>query len=143
MSNVRIFVSYDIEHDADLLDEIRRQSAASGFEVSGCSQLVSGRDFWSEGARREIRGSDLVIFLCGERTEDSKCMSAELQISNEEQIPHFMLWGRAGMQCTKPHGSKSHEGMYSWTRPILLEQIALIRRSLGPAASPGSGKEPS
>ena len=30
--------------------------------------------------------------------------------------------------CTKPHGAKTAEGMYSWTRQILQEQINVTSR---------------
>jgi hypothetical protein len=55
-------------------------------------------------------------------------MSTELRIAQEEQIAYVLLWGRREIMCTKPIGAKRTEGMYSWTRQILLEQITLALR---------------
>ena len=33
------------------------------------------------------------------------------------------------MMCSKPTGAKSSDGMYSWTLPILQEQMELMKRS--------------
>ena len=41
-----------------------------------------------------------------------------------------MLWGRREVMCAKPVGAKPAEGMYSWTRQILQDQIAFAARKL-------------
>jgi len=39
-----------------------------------------------------------------------------------------LLWGRRATMCTKPIGAKPAEGMYSWTREILQDQMTLTLR---------------
>jgi hypothetical protein len=129
MNETQVFVSYDTEHDGELLEELRTQSSSSGFAVFGCSKRRSATEVWSEGVRRRIREADQVIFICSEHTEASASMSAELRIAQQEGTPYFLLWGRRGMMCTKPFGAKSAEGMYSWTRQVLRDQIAITSRS--------------
>ncbi len=131
MSKVNIFVSFDLDHDADLYDLLLEQSANAslGFEVSGRSEASTLKD--PEGARlhRRICGADQVIVICGEHTDASPGVHAELRIAREEQKPYLLLWGRPDSMCTKPAGAKSSEGMYSWTSQILHDQITLTTRN--------------
>jgi hypothetical protein len=78
--------------------------------------------------RRRIREADQVIVICGEHTGASMGVSAELRIAQQERAPYFLLWGRREIMCTKPIGAKSAEGMYSWTRQILQDQMTLTLR---------------
>jgi hypothetical protein len=136
MSKVQIFVSFDVEHDADLCDLLVSQSAneISGFEVSGRSEVRRGGDPAGESMRRRIREADEVIVICGEHTGTSTAVSDELRVAREEQTPYFLLWGRRGIMCTKPDGAKPAEGMYSWTRTILQTQISVTLRNARDAA---------
>jgi hypothetical protein len=129
MNKTQVFVSYDIECDGELVEELRTQSSSSTFAVSSCSERRSASDVWSARVRRRIRDADQVIFICSEHTDASTSMSNELRIAQEEKTPYFLLWGRRGIMCTKPVGAKSAEGMYSWTRQILQDQIAITSRS--------------
>jgi hypothetical protein len=131
MSTINIFVSFDLDHDADLYDLLLEQSANAslGFEVSGRSEASTLKDPEGAGLRRRIRQADQVIVICGEYTDASMGVFAELRITQEEQKPYFLLWGRRDSMCTKPAGAKSSEGMYSWTSQILMDQITLMTRN--------------
>ena len=131
MSDTRVFVSFDLEHDALLYELLVEQSKApaSGFEIVGGSARWRDTELWPAQVREEIRRADQLIVICGEHTEDSPGVSAELRIAREEGTPYFMLWGRRDRMCTKPVGAASAEGMYSWTQPILQAQICLTLRN--------------
>ena len=129
MGKVQVFVSFDIEHDGELFEELRTQSGSSGFAVLGGSERPSATEVWSERVRRRIREADQVIFICSEHTEASVSMSAELRIAQQERTPYFLLWGRREIMCTKPVGAKTAEGMYSWTPQVLQDQIVFTSRS--------------
>ena len=129
MNQAQIFVSFDIEHDRELFEELRSQSNSSGFAVLGCSERHTATDVWNERARRRIRNADQVIFICSEHTEASASMSSEIRIAQQEQTPYFLLWGRREIMCTKPLGAKSAEGMYIWSPQVLQDQIAITCRS--------------
>ena len=129
MNQIQVFVSFDIEHDRELFEELRTQSSSSGFAVSGCSERHTATDVWNERARRRIRSADQVIFICNEHTDASASMSTEIRIAQQEQTPYFLLWGRRGIMCTKPVGAKSAEGMYIWSPQVLQDQIAIATRS--------------
>jgi hypothetical protein len=130
MGDVRIFVSFDLEHDADLCSAMLAQSreVGSGFEVSASSEARQMTDLWEERQRRQIREADEVIILCGAHSADSLRMSAELRIVQEEEKPYFLLWGRREIMCTRPTGARSNDSMYSWTPDILRTQIAYTLR---------------
>ena len=130
MSAVDVFVSFDIEWDRELFDQLLAQSRepGSGFTVSSSSERFDSTDEWSERVRKRICKADQVIVICGEHTNEAEGVIGELRITQEEDTPYFLLWGRRGTMCTKPVGAKPTEGMYSWTSEIISEQISLITR---------------
>jgi hypothetical protein len=127
---VRVFVSYDREHDADLHDLIVEQASrsTSAFEISARSVAPAATDFWDEVLRQAIQAADQVIFLCGEHSDDSGRMGAELRIAQEEERPYTLLWGRREFMCKKPATAKPADAMYSWTSEILQTQILTLLR---------------
>ena len=133
---VRIFVSYDVEHDRELYLRLLEQSkgSGSGFDVIGCSERTTTADTWSESVRRRIRDADQVIVICGEHTKTALCVSAELRVAEFEKTPHILLWGRRETMCTKPAEAGPNEGMYSWTRQVLHDQMAWTRRKFAAKA---------
>jgi hypothetical protein len=128
---VGVFVIFDAEHDDDLYELLRVQSDSSGcgFSVTGGSKGSSVTEVGRERVRRRIREADQVIVICGEHAEASPQIHTELLIAQDEQKPYFLLWGRRGVMCTKPIGAKPTEGMYSWTRQFLHDQIAFNLRN--------------
>ena len=122
---VRVFVSYDREHDGDLHDLLVEQASksTSGFEISARSRARAPTDLGDEGLRREIREADEVIIICGEHTDRSERVGTELRIAREEERPYFLLWGRRELMCTKPTTARSADAMYSWTWEILQSQL--------------------
>jgi hypothetical protein len=144
MGNVRVFMSFDLDHDEDLHDRLVEESGrqASGFEISARSEARTMTDRWEEKVRRRICEADEVIVICGEHTAESVRMSAELRIAQEEQKPYFLLWGRRESMCTKPVGCKRDEGMYSWTWEILQSQIVMTLRNAQRPEIPERYKRP-
>ena len=126
MSDVRVFLSFDVEHDADLGELLSEQSrrGGSGFLVSARSEAGAVTDRWCDAARRRIRDADQVIVICGEHTEDSLQVNSELRIAQEEEKPYFLLWGRRERMCTMPARVARAGCMYSWSWEILLQQIS-------------------
>ncbi len=131
MSHARVYTSFDLDHDKDLHDRLIAESRVhgSGFEVVARSQAGEPDEAWEERVRRRIRQVDQVIVICGEHTDVSPRVSAELRIAREQQKPYFLLWGRPEIPCTKPAGAKSADGMYSWTPDTLREHIRSTLRS--------------
>ena len=133
MSQIRVFMSFDLAHDRDLearlLEESRKPGA--GFEIVARSESADG-----ERARRRIAESDEVLVVCGEHTGDSVQMSAEIRIAQEERKPYFLIWGRREVMCTRPIGARQGDAMYSWTSSILRDQVAVTLRNARPREVP-------
>jgi len=128
---IRIFASFDTKHDRELYEQLLAQSslAGSSFTVSAGSKPYDGEDeVWRERTQRKIREADQVIIVCGEATDVAIGVFSELKIVQEEGTPYILLWGRRDRMCTKPDGAKSTEGMYSWTQPILEDQLDRLAR---------------
>ena len=142
MARTRVFVSFDRDHDADLLALLRAQAKRpdSTFELIPSPQGTSTPETSDERARAEIQSADEVVVICGEHTRDSKRVAAELGIAREESKPYLLLWGRREKMCTKPDGATNNDAMYSWTREILESQISMLLRNAKPFAVPENCK---
>jgi hypothetical protein len=127
---VRIFVIFDTEHDADLYALLRAQSRSPGcgFTVTGGSESPNHTELGRARVRSRIREADQTIIICGEHTESSPDIHAQLLIAIDEEKPHCLLWGRREVMCTKPIGATRAEGIYGWTRQILHDQISFNLR---------------
>lgn len=124
-SPVRVFVSYDRANDEDLLDRLADEAAepGSGFEIVATSVERPAMEPWDLRLRLAIRSADQVIVLCGEHSNCSGLMGAELCIAREEKRPCLLLWGRREPMCTRPATAAPGDRMYSWTREIVRNQI--------------------
>jgi len=130
---VKIFVSFDVENDQDLCDEMIASSGSLGiFEVCGSSQNAVMGDSWQQRTQRQIAGADQVVVVCGEHTDESERVEAEVRMAQEHDKPVILLWSRREAMCKKPVGMRRDDSMYSWTLDILREQlIANQRKALG------------
>jgi hypothetical protein len=131
MSDIPVFVSFDPQHDQELFELLLTQSRtqSSGFSIIGSSSGATAEALDHDRTLNSIREASQLIVLCGEHSESSTSMTAELTIAEQEDKPYFLVWGRREIMCTKPTGAKSSEGMYSWTLPILRDQLEQMTRS--------------
>ncbi len=125
MSEIRVFLSFDVDHDRDLSEQLIEEShkGGSGFIVSARSSGGEVTERWTDSVRRDIRQADQVIVICGEHTRDCVRVDLELGIALEEQKPYFLLWGRRESDCAMPERVKRTGCMYRWNSEILLEQL--------------------
>lgn len=144
MPRIRIFVSFDGVHDADLPDLLAEQASIPGaaFELSARSQGGALTEAWAASSRTRICAADEMIVICGEHTNESPRVAAELRIAQEEGTPYLFLWGRRERMCTKPDGAKPTDAMYSWTREIVESEMNATLRSAKPLQVPEAYKRP-
>jgi hypothetical protein len=143
MSDLRIHTSFDLEHDRDLHDRLRTQSRRAGFAIASSSEAGEMTEAWTARARGRISDADEVVVICGEHTDLSPRVSAELVIAQEQNKPYVLLWGRRDSMCKKPRGARADDGMYLWTPAILEQQLANgIRRSREPVVPDGMKRQP-
>ena len=70
---------------------------------------------WKDKSRTRIKGCDVVVVICGEKTDRASGVSIELEIAQDEDIDYFLLWGRSGKTCVKPNSAKISDKIYNWT----------------------------
>jgi len=126
MAPVRIFISFDYDHDEALRNLLVGQSrhADSPFEMCDWSvkELLPGD--WKARVRTKIRSVDQVIVVCGQHTDKASGVNTELTIAREEGKPYFLLCGYADQACTKPSSASPSDKIYRWTWDNLKALIA-------------------
>jgi hypothetical protein len=141
MSDVRVYMSYDLAHDRDLHDRLAKQAhSPAPFAITSRSEGSEMTDAWTERVRARISESDEVIVICGEHTDESPQVSAELAIAQEQHKPYLLLWGRRDSMCKKPKSARATDGMYSWTPSVLEYQLAYSLRQARERVVPDSMK---
>jgi antiphage defense system Thoeris ThsB-like protein len=114
----RAFVAFDYDHDSALRDFIFGQSKHpdTNFEMHDWSvKEPFALSVWKERVRTKIRGSDLVIVICGENTHTASGVDVELRIAQEERKPYFLLAGYPNKGCTRPNSARASDKMYKWS----------------------------
>ena len=116
-SKVRVFISFDYDHDVDLKNLLVGQARNddSPFEIIDMSVKEELSEDWKEKVRQRIKRVDQVIVICGEHTDTATGVSAELKIAQEENKSYFLLWGRKDKTCVKPKTAKESDKIYRWT----------------------------
>lgn len=117
MAKKRTFISFDYDHDSDLKVLLvgQAKNSDSPFEITDMSIKETIDSNWKAKARTRIKGCDVVIVICGEKTDTAAGVSAELKIAQEEKVPYFLLKGRANKACVKPKAALASDNIYKWT----------------------------
>jgi hypothetical protein len=141
VTDVRIHLCFDVEHDRDLYDQLLAQATRHArFAVASRSESGAMTEAWTARMRGRISDVDEVVVICGEHTDESTRVSAELAIAREEKKPYVLLWGRRGSMCKKPRSARADDGMYLWTPAMLDHQLATAMRRSREAAVPDGMK---
>lgn len=121
MSKKRVFISFDYDHDEILKTFLIGQSKLqdSPFELTDWSIKEPITGDWKAKARTRIKSVDIVVIICGEKTDTATGVNAELSIAQEENVSYFMLKGYSDKTCVKPKVAKSTDKIYNWTWPNL------------------------
>jgi hypothetical protein len=137
-------MTFDLEHDRDLHDRLLAQCKRATFSIVSSSEAGEMTEQWAERVRGRIEDADEVVVICGEHTDESSRVSAELAIAREVNKPYVLLWGRRDSMCKKPRSARADDGMYLWTPAMLEHQLAFgVRRSretTTPMRSPHSSR---
>ena len=117
MAKKRSFISFDYDHDSSLKHLLvgQAKNIESPFEIVDLSIKEAISEEWKKNARTRIKGCDVVIVICGEKTNKATGVAAELKIAQEENVPYFLLYGYKDKACVKPTSAKSTDLIYAWT----------------------------
>src|SRR6266481_4207466 len=89
---LRAFVAFDYDNDSTLRDFLFGQSKHpdTNFEMHDWSvKEPFAQSNWKDRVRTRIRASDLVVVICGERTNKATGVDVEVKIAQEESKPYF------------------------------------------------------
>lgn len=113
----RVFISFDYDNDSDLKTLLvgQARNSDSPFEITDMSIKEAISSNWKDNARRRIKGCDVVIVICGHKTNMATGVSVELKIAQEEGVDYFLLNGRASGRCVKPTAARNSDKIYDWT----------------------------
>ena len=116
MSKKRAFISFDYDHDLDIKNLLvgQAKNPDTPFDIVDLSIKEAISKEWKAKARTRIKGCEVVIVLCGEYTNTAVGVAAELSITQEENVPYFLLWGRAEKTCVKPSSAMQRDKIYEW-----------------------------
>ena len=117
MAKIRVFTSFDFDHDEDLRVLLigQAKNADSPFDLADWSVKERLAGNWQEKVRERIRKVDQMVVICGEYTHSAKGVSTELQIAQEEKLSYFLLHGRKNKAGSKPTSAKPTDKIYDWT----------------------------
>ena len=113
----RAFISFDFDHDEELRNALigQAKNPDSPFNIADWSVHEPFDSNWRERVRSRIRRTDLTIVICGEHTHTANGVATEVTITQEENKPYFLLWGRPKKTCTKPRNALATDKIYEWT----------------------------
>lgn len=113
----RVFISFDYDHDEDAKTMLAGQAKLpdSPFDFTDASVKDHLPGDWKEKVRRRMDNIDVVIVLCGEKTDKASGVAAELSIAQEKDKAYFHLAAYSDKTCTKPSTAKSSDKVYKWT----------------------------
>lgn len=116
-SKTKVFISFDYDHDVDLKNLLVGQAKNddSPFEITDMSVKEELSGDWKEKVRTRIKKVDQVVVICGQHTDTANGVAAEVKITQEEEKPYFLLWGRSDKTCVKPKNAKDDDKIYKWT----------------------------
>ena len=114
MSQVHLFVSFDLDHDNDCKDRLIRQIAPPGsrFAVNDWSIREVAAD-WQDKARKRIANIDLMLVICGEHTDTAASVNNEIELARESNKPYLLLNGRSG-RAKKPKTALETDRVLDW-----------------------------
>jgi len=117
MAKKRTFISFDYDNDSDLklLLVGQAKNPDSPFEIADMSIKETIDSNWKAKARTRIKGCDVVVVICGQKTDTAAGVTAELKIAQEEKIPYFLLNGRSDKNCVIPKGALASDKLYKWS----------------------------
>jgi len=113
----KAYICFDYDNDYELKNSLvgQAKNPDSPFDITDVSIKQEIESNWKYYARQKIKNADVVIVICGHRTDTAKGVAAELSITQEERKPYFLLWGRAEGTVKKPSNALASDKIYNWT----------------------------
>jgi hypothetical protein len=143
VSKIRVFISYDLDHDNDLKIRLIDFGTRDGspFAVSDWSIRELAAD-WRDKASKRISHVDLVFVICGEHTDTASSVNNEIAFAREAYRPYFLLEGRGG-RSKRPGAALATDTICEWNSEARLAPVAAgLLRSLADASGSSRTSRP-
>lgn len=128
VASFRVFASYDVERDHDLLHKLVAEGKAKGAPFTvfdrSCKEMATEES--SEKLRQRIDSVDAVVVLCGEWTHRAENVAAELKLAQELGKRYYLIKGRRN-DCARPVTARLDDKMYLWTNGAINELVFRFR----------------
>ncbi len=117
MAKVRLFISFDYDHDEDLRNLLvgQAKNPDTPFDIKDRSIKEPLTGDWKSKFRERLKNVDQIAVICGEYTHTAGGVSAEVRIAQEEGKSYFLIWGRSEKTCTKPTSAREADKIYEWS----------------------------
>lgn len=129
MANKRVFISFDFDNDAGaktmLAGQAKLEDSPFDFKDASVKEHMTGD--WKDKVKRRMDNIDIVIVICGEKTDKAAGVAAELTIAKEKDKEYFLLAAYSDKTCVKPTSASSTDKVYSWTWENLKKLIGGAR----------------
>jgi len=110
-------ISFDYDNDEGaktmLAGEAKLEDSPFDFKDASVKEHLTGD--WKEKVKRRMDNIDVVIVLCGQKTDKAAGVAAELTIAREKDKDYFLLSAYSDKTCTKPTSASSTDKLYKWT----------------------------
>jgi hypothetical protein len=115
---LRVFASFDYDHDEDLLKRLLAEAKSPDckFSVFDRSSKEPQTPEAEEKLRERISHVDAVFVLCGVWSHRAPNVNAEIKIAQELGKRYYLLKGRRFQDCAEPATAKITDKMYKWSR---------------------------
>jgi hypothetical protein len=117
MAKSRVFISFDVDNDADAKTMLVGQAAHSDspFDFKDASVKEHLPGDWKDKIRRRMDNVDIVVVLCGTKTHTANGVAHELEIARDKKKSYFLLAAYSDKTCTKPTTALDSDKIYKWS----------------------------
>lgn len=113
----RVFISFDYDNDEGaktmLVGQAKLPDSPFDFKDASVKEHIDGD--WKEKVKRRMDNIDVVVALCGTKTDKAAGVAVELTIAKEKGKEYFLLAAYSDKTCVKPTSASSSDKMYKWT----------------------------
>jgi hypothetical protein len=122
---IRVFASFDLDRDKDLLQRIVDEGKARGatFTVFDCSAREVPSQETMDRLRQRLANVDAMVVLCGEYTHRAYNVNAELKLAQELGKRYYLVKGRKHIDCAKPATARIDDKIYLWSNGVVNELV--------------------
>ena len=113
----RVFISFDYDNDEGaktmLAGQAKHVDSPFDFKDASVKEHLTGD--WKEKIKRRMDNVDVVVVLCGTKTDKAAGVGAELAIAKEKGKEYFLLAAYSDKTCMKPSTATANDKLYNWT----------------------------